>query len=151
MRLRHAALLLPLLSCAHAPARPDQKATNLRAAALAHDVLLEYFTQNVSLATMLRVPGARFDALPPASLAEIRAVEARQDALRKRLDEIDGAGVGDPSARLGLAVAREYLRGNAYAGRSCGPSAQPPTAGRWCSATSRRSSRSAATIYARRR
>ena len=63
--------------------------------------------------TMLRVPGARYDWLSDDSLAEVAKVQAKQDAWRAELAQIDRAALGDSPAGLAYDIAKETLEARA--------------------------------------
>jgi uncharacterized protein (DUF885 family) len=109
MRLLRAAIILCCLSCSHAPAVKGGNEADRRAAAVTDAVVHEYLSNYVTVTTALRIPGERFDNLPPSSLADVRAKEKREDALQQELATIDAGALSDPSMRLAVAVAREYL------------------------------------------
>ena len=102
-------LCIVLAACAHAPTAKSSVDANARASAVADQVLHVSFVRFIGLPTSLRIPGERFDTLPPSSLAEVRALTQREDELQRQLAAIDPAAVTDPSARLALAIARDRL------------------------------------------
>jgi uncharacterized protein (DUF885 family) len=105
MPIRSLFALCLLATAAHAN-DADKKAL-----ALGEAVVHEFFVDSPARATMLRVPGARYDELPPDSLAGVRARQEREDALSKQLAAIDSKALTDAGARTAIAIAREFLEG----------------------------------------
>jgi uncharacterized protein (DUF885 family) len=101
--------LLVAAACAHSPATRPAPDANARALVVSDAVLHHAFAKYVAFPTSLRMPGERFDTMPPSSLAEVRAYRDREDALGRELAAIDAAGLTDANAKLALELARDYL------------------------------------------
>jgi uncharacterized protein (DUF885 family) len=101
--------VVALAACAHAPAAPRGQDANARARAVADATLQLVFERFPQLPTSLRIPGEKYEALGPSSVAEFRAWQQREDAVLAEASAIDLAAVTDPNAKLGLEIARDRL------------------------------------------
>lgn len=92
-----------------------------RTLVIADAVVAETFAQYPERATMLRIPGSRYDALPDDSAAGVATRHAREDRLLADLRAIDPSDLpaGSPAA-LAHALAASHLE-DATAARVCRP------------------------------
>jgi uncharacterized protein (DUF885 family) len=107
--------------CAPRTKAPSREGPEERTLAIADAVVADAFEQYPERATMLRVPGARYDELPDDSLAGVAARHARQDRLLAELRTIDPTELppGSPAA-LAHTLATSRLEDLAAA-RICRP------------------------------
>jgi uncharacterized protein (DUF885 family) len=98
--------LVFLLACRSAP---EAEAPDARVLAIADAYVADVFEERPGSVARLRVPGARYDALPDDSLAGVAAREARRAAWLAELRGIERGALATQQARLAYDLARSRL------------------------------------------
>jgi uncharacterized protein (DUF885 family) len=102
-----------LAHAAEPPAKTLPVDPSAKARGIADAVVADAFEEQPQRATLRRIPGTRYDALPDDSLAGVNARRARRAAWLAELRAIDPASIDDPKSALAYSLARSRLEDRA--------------------------------------